>query len=411
MARPASTERGPGTSADVLLGLGGCVDYEIAWDARVVEDLVAEHAITVTEIGPPAQVTGERDILRELLGQLRAGGGGERFVADQRELLSFAHRFRCRVSLGGSSVRAAAALDRFGIASTVHLVSTNDDVRRLLPPSASHLSSAVEDSTDPHVVVQYPSGARVRAAGIDVVAPRANRLILVNDPPNQQLLLADGFSEAVAAARVVVVSGLNTMTGPDALREKTIEVRGHLRVRTEGCVVVYEDAGFHHDEHRRVVIEELSGDVDVWSMNEDEAQHYLGRSLDLLDPEAVAVAVRELREIVGAGTIVVHTRYWALAHGEIDLRDGLRLGVDAATARYAEGDGWHAPGPRAPGAVEDALTAFASSAEARLGRRDAVVPIPRLAVAEPTTIGLGDTFLGGLVAGLVGVGASTGTPR
>ncbi|WP_420114987.1 ADP-dependent glucokinase/phosphofructokinase [Pseudactinotalea sp.] len=394
-------------SADVVLGMGGCVDYEVAWDAAVLEALAVEHAITTAELDAPAAgtVVGERDIVLALLAQMRGGHGGERFVEDPTALLTFARRFRSVVSLGGSSVRAAVALDRLAVPSLLHLVSIDDDVRRLLPSSAEYLCSADADSTDPHVIVQYPAGARVRVGEAEVVAPRPNRLILVNDPPNAELRLHPGLGEAIAHAEMIVVSGFNSMPGVDAIRERTRQVREHLDARRREALVVYEDAGFHHDEQRQVVLAELVGAIDIWSMNEDEAQHYLGHELVLLDPEAVAGAVLELHALLGVPTLVIHTRDWALAYGgDADLREALRAGVLTATARFAHGDDWTPEDRDAVGTlpIEADVTEVARRVEQLIGGAIAMVPIPRPRTERPTTIGLGDTFLGGLVAGLVG---------
>ncbi|WP_147917173.1 ADP-dependent glucokinase/phosphofructokinase [Ruania zhangjianzhongii] len=397
-----------GAESEVLLGMGGCVDHEVRWDAAVIEKLVREHRISAAELSEPGHpgeggsVHGEREMLLVLLSQLVRGSGSERFVDEPTALLTFSRRFPVRKSLGGSSVRAAVALDRLGLSSTLHLVSIDDDVRRLLPRSATYMCSARLDSTHPHVIVQYPAGARVRVGEEVLEAPQANRLIFVNDPPNSELRIAPEFGLAVSAARVIVISGFNTMAGLEAVGERAGQVREHLAGRTPGAVVVYEDAGFHHDDQREVVLRTLRDGVDIWSMNEDEAQHYLGRELDLLDPAQVVTAVDELHDLVTVPTLVLHTRYWALAHGPRDLRAALALGISTASARYVHGDDWQPTerdaiaGMSATGEAERA----AADIEAGLGST-AVAAVPGLEVAEPTTIGLGDTFLGGLVAGLV----------
>lgn len=391
-------------SADVVLGMGGCVDYEIAWDAAVLGALAAEHGIVSADLtSPPDPVVGERDIVVALLSQMRAGHGGERFVEDPTALLTFARRFASEVTLGGSSVRAAVALDRLGVPSLLHLVSIDDDVRRQLPASAEYLCSAQEDSTDPHVIVQYPAGAAVQVGDEQVVAERPNRLILVNDRPNSELRLHPGLGAAIADARVVVVSGFNSMRDLASIQERVREVRGLLDARRHDATVVYEDAGFHHDDQREVVLTELADAVDIWSMNEDEAQVYLGRPLDLLDPRAVADAVLELHARVAVPTLVMHTQHWALAYGgERDVRAPLRSGVTTATARFVHGDDWTPEDRDSVGRLEgpSEVRAVATETERLVGGRIAVVPIPRVEVARPTTIGLGDTFLGGLVAGL-----------
>jgi hypothetical protein len=71
-----------------------------------------------------------------------------------------------------------------------------------------------------------------------------------------------------------------------------------------------------------------------------------------------------------------------------------------ASTRYCHGDGYTdeqydlmRSRPRRPEAI-----AFAADLEDRMGRIVCCVPGIKLDVAEPTTIGLGDTFVGGFLA-------------
>jgi ADP-dependent phosphofructokinase/glucokinase len=84
-------------------------------------------------------------------------------------------------------VRAGLLLSRLGVPSTLHLVSVNDTVRRLLPPETDHISSGTEDTFYPHLIVQYEQGLRIRAGDLDLTAPFPNRLIYVNDPANSAM--------------------------------------------------------------------------------------------------------------------------------------------------------------------------------------------------------------------------------
>lgn len=165
--------------------------------------------------------------------------------------------------------------------------------------------------------------------------------------------------------------------------------------------MVYEDAGFHQDEHRDAVLTELADAVDIWSLNEDEAQHYLGRSLDLLDADAIAGAVIELSTLIGVRTLVLHTRQFALLYGDSGHGSSLERGVLAATARYRAGDGWDledlAEAATLP--VDPATATTAHRVSELLGLRSVVVPARTAATERPTTIGLGDTFVGGFRPG------------
>ena len=141
------------------------------------------------------------------------------------------------------------------------------------------------------------------------------------------------------------------------------------------------------------------------SLNEDELQSYLGRRVDLLDVDDVARALGEFRPFAVAPTVVVHTKYWSLAHGVRagDYGGAITGGIDLASTRYCHGDDFTpddlAETGRRPGHPGGA--AFAIAIQARLGDAVRCVPGRLLEVASPTTIGLGDTFVGGFLAALV----------
>ena len=52
-------------------------------------------------------------------------------------------------------------------------------------------------------------------------------------------------------------------------------------------------AGFHDEAMRAVVLEVMPSLASVHSLNEDEARHYLGRQVDLTDPQEVATNFEE----------------------------------------------------------------------------------------------------------------------
>ena len=164
----------------------------------------------------------------------------------------------------------------------------------------------------------------------------------------------------------------------------------------------YEDAGYYQRDLARLPRERLLPRIDVYGMNEDELQEYLARPVDLLDPADVAEALRDAHALIPAPALVVHTKYWAIAIGpEAERhRDSLESAVRMSATRYRLGDGHtaadfdatahlprHAGGARVVEFVEDALPAAGVSAH-------------DLDVELPTTIGLGDTFVGGFLAAI-----------
>lgn len=388
----------------LVLGLGGTVDYELTWDSSVFDRLAHAHGVRRHELTTTAPITDERSLLVAVLAFVASGTGAERFVASSEVIESFVSHFAYATTLGGTGVRAGLVLDALGIPSVQHLVSIDDTVRRLLPESITYICSATEDTLDPHLIVQYPVGAHVRLTDGDVLSPSPNRLIFANDPPNRRMLLAAELSTALREAEVFLVSGFNTMQDHDLLEVRLAEVQRAMQSLPADALVYYEDAGFYTRAFADTVRARLMSRIDVYGMNEDELQEYLGRPVNLLDPTDVLRALRDAHRVIPARALVVHTRYWAIAIGPDAGRHRAALdsAVVVAATRYRVGDGLtagdveetaamtrHGGGEALVRAVEDALP-------------DAVgVAAFALEVSTPTTVGLGDTFVGGFLAGAV----------
>ncbi len=389
---------------EIVLGLGGTVDYEIDWDESRLDELIRWYGIQPSELSRQLPIESERDLVRTLAAFIADGVGGERFVASSDIVEQFASRFERRITLGGTCVRAAIALDRLGLASTVHLVSIDDHVRRLLPPSVSVICSAAHDSTDPHLIVQYPAGASLRVGDQLYRARHPNRIIYTNDPPNRSLVISPDLPAVVATAELFLVSGFNTIQSKAVLEARLDSVVEAIGRIPETGLVVYEDAGYHLPEYTEPVRRRLLGAVHLWSMNEDELQHYLGRSVDLLDAEDVRWALVDVRRAFPGPALVVHTRHWSAVQAPDAGRwaAAVQGGITMASTRYLHGDDWSDADYRATSLLprqEDAVT-LADALHAASGDELLVVPAFELLTDTPTTIGLGDSFAGGLIEAL-----------
>ena len=388
----------------VILGLGGCVDYEVKLTAGVLEQLAADYGIVAAELMSPATVTSERDLVVSILGYVARGGGGEHFVASAPALETFAGRFPYRVALGGTSVRAGILMSRLDVPSTLHLVTVNDTVRRLLPPEGDYFSSGVEDTFYPHLIVQYDQGLRIRTGDLDITAPFPNRLIYVNDPANGAMLLSGDLGDRLGSADVFLISGFNAMRSAAQLDHRLAELRAHMRQLPPGAVTYFEDAAYHEPAFSHRVRNALLDAIDVYGLNEDELQSYLGRPVDLLSAAEVADALTAVHALIPVPTLVLHTKYWALALGPqaSDYADALDTGTVMAATRYCHGDDFADEDgyrlrrqPRRPESV-----AFTAALRHRMGDMVHCVPGFALDVRNPTTVGLGDTFVGGFLAAL-----------
>jgi len=397
----AASPSGPGR---IVLGLGGTLDYEIVWDEQLVQRLAAEHGIRIDECDPTLEITDERSLLAVILGFARERQGGERFVQSPEVIEAFAALHHKTITLGGTCVRAALVMRTLGIRSTVHLVSIDDDFRRLYPRDCDYISSAVRDGMFPHLIVQLPEHGRIELADGEISIQGPNRLIFVNDPPHVQMKLSTDLRESVSRARWLLVSGFNVMNDPELLEQRLRELGSTLEARPTSAVVMFEDAGFHSPRLQKSVRESMAAIVDVYSMNEDELQTHLGHTVDLLDPGSVAEAIRDIRCLIDHPTIVIHTRHWALASGPKAERyaKGLRGGISAATARYLHGDNVTAARVAAIAELEPPLEhlRLAESLPRVASEPIVCVPAYSVSVERPTTIGLGDCFVGGFLAAL-----------
>src|SRR3972149_4724598 len=100
------------------------------WDSRVFEDLIVQYDIHADELDLNRVINCERDLVVSILAFLNSGSGGERFVASSAILEHFSQNFENKITLGGTSVRAAVAMRKLGYTSTLHLVTINDHVRK-----------------------------------------------------------------------------------------------------------------------------------------------------------------------------------------------------------------------------------------------------------------------------------------
>lgn len=386
----------------IALGFGNNVDYEIVWDSAVVEGLVVQYGIRADELMQEVKVVTERDLVVSILSFLQSGRGGERFVAHSGVLETFAERFEKRFTLGGTSVRAAIAMGKLGHTAALHLVTTNSHVRKLIPPGCEYVCSNSHDTLYPHLIIQFAKGTTVRAGDIHVCSRQANRIIYHNDQDNIAMNLHPGYVDLVRDAKVLLISGFNAVQEANILAERLTYLDNLMNHLPDGASVFYEDAGYFDATFRQMIFRVLAGRNHVVSLNEDELQAHVERSIDFLDVSDVCAALGDLQLLLPESLIVVHCMHWALAFGEDAGRFGkaLRAGVTMATTRFCFGDDFTAkeyhwtsdqPGNE-PGEN------FANEIKAKLGENVCCVPVPAVDQHSATTIGLGDAFVGGFLS-------------
>ncbi len=390
----------------IVLGFGGCIDYEIVWDSTAIEALIHHYAIRAAELNINQVIQSERDLVISILSFVQAGIGGERFVADSAIIEQFARHFAKKITLGGTSVRAAIAMRKLGYTSALHLVTINEHFRRLLPPDCPTLCSNPQESAHPHLIVQFGQGVCIKAGDIDLCAARANRIIYHHDDDNIRMDLNEDFADLMRAAKVLLISGFNAMQSEELLTHRLAAVLRMLEKLPQDAQVFFEDAVYYNPRFHQLILETLAQQITIFSLNEDELQAHLGRKLDLLDAKQIKAALTDLQKIIPVPILVVHSMYWALAYGQnaSHMAQALQGGVTMATTRFRYGDDFTVEHYRGVEQLvpNPAGARFAEELTALLGDQVCCVPVAQVEQTNATTIGLGDAFVGGFLPALVG---------
>ena len=390
----------------IVLGLGNNTDYEIAWDSPIIEQLIIDYGASASELRTDKPISSMRDLLVSILGFLKTDGGGERFVGSPRIIEEFASRFQKKITIGGTSVRAAIAMRKLGHTSALHLVTMNDHVRELIPHDSPWVCSNDKDSSSPHLIVQFDKDTCVQARDITIRTGRANRIIYDNDDDNIVMRISPDFASLASDARVFLISGFNAMQSSALLTDRLEKLLTIMHSLPADAQVFYEDACFHVQALSAQVRTALTDVIDIYSLNEDELQGYLDRKISLLDPGEVYASLQDLHRLLPVPALVVHTQYWALAFGSnaASYAQALKGGITMAATRLRFGDNF---GPadylETEGLpAETRGTEFAAALSRRAG--DSVCCLPSVQVTESkvTTVGLGDAFVGGFLPALAG---------
>lgn len=390
----------------IVLGLGNNVDYEVYWDSTIIERLIREWDITWEELATTRPIRTCRELLISILQFLRNGSGGERYVNSVEPIIQLAQHVTFKITLGGTGVRAAIAMNRLGYRPTIHLVTVNDDILELLPDECHWVCSNNSKSLYPHLIIQFREGTRVEVGNMIVEAPKANRIIYVHDPDNSELRISPDFASTASQSHLVLISGLNAITERMHLLKRLTELRQILSSLSTDTIVFYEDACFHERGFGIKSVRFLMDSIKIHSLNEDELRDYLCRDVQMLDPYDVWNAISELQALVPVPVSVIHTEHWALAYSRHEAKQffsALREGIIMATTRLRFGDDFtlsqYEETTRLP---EDHRSKTFAQRLTEIGN-GTVCCIPSFHVKqmEVTTIGLGDAFVGGFLSKII----------
>lgn len=378
----------------VFLGFGTNIDVEAQWDNQVFQRLLEDSTLSCPT----------RNILRNIAVTIANGDGGE-FSIDVHEIL---HKISTEIhtsrTLGGTGARASIILGIYGVPHYLHVPGDPSDLQSLFSPAAEVISSPLDNATtSPHLIFQYPKGACLQLDGKEFVAPRSNRIILTSDYVNEVLPISEQVIGMLRECRLILLSGLNAIRDNEILRDRLNQIGLALRGRSRESLVVYEDAGFHNENLHQSVLSFAENNADLISLNEDEFNALLGCKLNFSDLNEIPNICSLVRKNFAHSSVILHTSTWAVAIGEMAhyLGDALDYGVATASTRYLKGDHLTASDvENTLQQVHQASKFYGDRIDQRLASDDdfRISFAPDLGAADnPTTIGLGDAFIGGLI--------------
>lgn len=388
----------------IALGIHAVIDWEGEWDAEAFTRLVDEYDICESEIRLAEPIDSERDLLISILKYMREGAGAELFPVSNEIVESFGNRFPYRTTIGGTAARAAISMAKLGYGSLLQMSTYNSVMKQLLPDLIQGIPAnpLQGERIYPHVSISYPKAYHLKTRKIDFITPRENRVLYSHDAESFHLPVLEEFAEYASHAKVFLLSSFCEVLDESIMRDRMYKCRRMLKkMRENGTFIIYEDACYVNQHLRIFVNEQIHEYLDICSMNEDEMMDYIGCRVDIMEPEAVLKAVKEIYKKLEVPVLVVHSSAWALCYGKNakSYASVLESGITMAATRFWYGDHY--------GKKEfETVKKIAPSEENLKFCRAIAEKCPEICcmpckdmsfVEHPTSVGLGDSFCGGVL--------------
>ena len=369
---------------------------------------------------PVVNITTRRELAQTILYYCINGLGGEADI-ENTEALSGIVQFQ--KAIGGTGVQAALALSAVGGECLAHLTDASEDVLKLLSSPLIHavhengVLCTADDLTarnepEPHYIVQFRKGDRIRVGSREYEIPRSNRLILTQFRINGKLPLNPWtlrwIEENASRIPSLLISGFNCIPDLPVLLDRLQAVREHagrFHQGRPGGIVYYENGDFHQEELFRAVFQNLLPVTDIVGMNEEElsdTMRLIGEDPDGSDPLTVVRSVLSLIERFGIKKgMVIHTKDFSMYAGkplDADIESGLMFGNMMAASKAIHGSFG------TPKEVRETLPLPLSETGLKFRRiiseseyGSQVILVPSRYLDRPRyTIGLGDAFTAGV---------------
>ncbi len=346
----------------------------------------------------------ERALRAKLMNFANSGRGGEIEVGWPDGPTFFKNLPPKRALPGGTGVQVACQLALLGAKPLLAVERRDPNLIRLLHPNVRLAETDIGEAEPPppepapiHPIIEFSPACH--GAGF----ARADRVIVrfSEDPIEQDKAFANHTSNPNHEAGAAVVSGFNALKGQE-LESALTWGAGLLRQWADIDIplIHLELADFDTAGDRDQMLGEFADLYTSIGMNFSELQHL--RSSDLNRPDSVLDAVLSVARNFGVSRVTVHEDRWALSFTEGDPVKELRaieFGCLTAAARA------HAGQPTKPAGLPAGATLleppWPSIAKTQRDGHFVCCAAPYLD-NPTTTIGLGDSFLAGMLAVLAG---------
>ena len=397
-------------------------DVILKWDARMFSALLEQYLD-----GEPCAKAG--DIIRgmgdfaRIAAYCATNGLGMNFDITNVEVCDILlESFEKENSLGGTGAQAAAALSTAGFPVTVQLTDRCREVCAMLDQSdmrvvrGQELIPVMEGASDEkpvyHIILQFAKGDVIRVGQRQVEIPLSNRLIFFYDSIHKTVPIGEDYLKFLPKhpeiVSSLVVAGFDAVIDPSTAGERADQIKEMLIAleATGRKIPVYMEGAFYmNPEVKEIFFCTLGKYCSVIGTNEEELYDLMqrhGREINLADPGDVLESLETMIQMYGSEGVILHTKDYALFYGEraqdVDIEKGLTIGclmsgTRARCGRYGTLKD-----------LEESLSLplsaeglrFYDALENMKKKREAVLVPSRYMERPRYTIGLGDTFVGGV---------------
>ena len=375
----------------------------------------------LSQMEVPENVHTMEELLQTIVYYCSRGIGGE---ADIENTKLLEECFSAQYGMGGTAVQAALALAQVGCPSVVHLTDDSKEVCKLLESpyvytvseegELVHTDGIVQtQDQEVHCIIQFKKGDVICLGDQKAEIPCSNRLILTKITVNEYVPFFKPYfkwvEENAEHVSSNVLSSFNALLDPEVLKEHLDFAEQHVmkyREKNPEGIVFFEDAHFHDISVRKLCLETVCSCVDIVSLNEEELKYTLKEmydfDIDISDIISCVEGAKFIREKFGIRKgIIIHTKDYSMYVGEklkADIEKGLMYGNMLATAKAQNGSygtkeqiGEVLTFELSPKGIEN----YSKVLESKYA--DEVTLVPSKYIDKPKyTIGLGDSFLGGV---------------